>query len=257
MTFTRFRIDDAIATITFDRDAKRNAFSHAMSEEVLARLDEAQAGGARVVILRANPGVRAWCAGHDLGDLRADSDPTRSGDPMLRLFDRVREIPLPVIALVEGSVYAGGLVLVVVCDLAVAAEGATVAMTANRLGIPFTPEMYAYFLRVLGLHKTKELFFTAEPISAEDARTAGIFNHVVPADTITEFTDDLARKMLRCSPAALADTKSQLDRLADQTALPPDDLAAIEAGRRALLERAELRERLDELRRTLGRGDGR
>jgi len=233
---TRFEIARHVATVTFDRDEKRNAFHHAMAEEVLARIDTAEREGARVIVLRANPGARVWCAGHDLGDLRPDSDPTRSGDPMLRLFDRVLDTPLPVITVVEGAVYAGGLILNVVADLALATPEATVTMTANRLGIPFTPEMYAYWISVLGMHRVKELFLTAAPMPAEEAKAAGLFNRVVSRDRLDATLEAWIEPMLACSPQGLADTKAQLNLLARRHALMPEDETAIEDGRRRLLE---------------------
>ncbi len=232
---TRFDLADHIATVTFDRDEKRNAFNHAMAEEVIAGIETAERRGARVLVLRANPGARVWCAGHDLGDLRADSDPTRSGDPMLRLFDRVLDSPLPVLTLVEGAVYAGGLILNVVADLAVATPDTTVTMTANRLGIPFTPEMYAYWMRVLGLHRVKELFLTAAPMPAVEAKAAGIFNRVVSREELEATIRAWIEPMLACAPEALADTKAQLNRLARTHGLTPEDEATIEEGRQRLL----------------------
>lgn len=252
MQTTRLDISGAIATITFDRDDKRNAFSHAMSTEVLHHIDTAMAESARVLVLRANPGVAVWCAGHDLADLDIESDTTRSNDPMLALFSRIQEIPVPVITLVEGDVFAGGLILNVVADIAVAARDTRVSMTANRIGIPFTPEMYAYWLRVVNLHKLKELFFTAAPITADDAYIAGIFNHVVERDRLDETVSGIADRILECAGDSVADSKAQLNRIASRSSLTTEDLVAIEEARRRILDSPALAERLAALVKRLG-----
>ena len=164
MLLTRFTLSDAIAVVTFDRDDKLNAFNTAMTAEVNGHIDAAVAAGARGIVLRANPGVRVWCAGRDLAELRPGADP--GDDPMLKLFDKITEVPIPVINMVEGAVYGGGLMLNLVSDIVIASTTATVAMTANKLGIPLPTETYAYWLRVMGLHKGKEMPFTAGNISA-------------------------------------------------------------------------------------------
>jgi methylmalonyl-CoA decarboxylase len=70
MSTINYAIDEnAIATITLNRDEKRNAFNHEMAERFLQNLERAERENARVVVMRANPGVKVWCAGHDLSEL--------------------------------------------------------------------------------------------------------------------------------------------------------------------------------------------
>lgn len=244
--YTRFHQHHGIAIITFDRDDKLNAFNTAMTMEVNAHIDAAVAGGARGIVLRANPGVRVWCAGRDLTELRPGADP--ADDPMLRLFEKIMEAPLPVINMVEGAVYGGGLMLVMVSDIVIASTTATVAMTANKLGIPLPTETYAYWLRVIGIHKVKELLFTAGNLSAQDAHVAGIFNHVVEPDDLETYTlNVIARRILDCSAEGIANAKHQLNLLARRYVLTETDRAAIEENRRALLDGADFRTRLAQL----------
>lgn len=244
MSLSRLAIENSIATITFNRDDKRNAFNHAMSREILGHFDAAERERCRVIILRANPGAGVWCSGHDLTDLRPGEDPYRSGNPMIELFSRIQKVPMPVMTMVEGSVYAGGLLLNMVADIAMASVTAEVAMTANRIGIPFIPEIYAYWLKVTGLHKTKELFFTAAPIPAREACAAGIFNHVVEVENLERLTLELAGKILQCSAEAVANSKYQLNLLAARIYLSKEELKDVERGRREMLQSPETRKRL-------------
>jgi methylmalonyl-CoA decarboxylase len=243
-TYTHLERQDAIAIITFDRDDKLNAFNTAMTIEVNDHIDKALADGARVIVLRANPGVRVWCAGRDLSELRPGDDP--GDDPMLKLFEKIGEAPAPVINMVEGAVYGGGLMLNMVSDIVIASTTATVAMTANKLGIPLPTETYAYWLRVMGLHKIKELLFTAGNISAYDAYIAGIFNHVVEPDDLETYTlTVIVRRILECSAEGIANAKHQLTRLAQRYTLTEADRCAIDEQRRALLDGEDYRARLD------------
>ena len=243
MHLTRLALTDAIAVITFDRDDKANAFNTDMTAEVNAAIDAALAAGARVIVLRANPGVRVWCAGRDLGELRPGDDP--GDDPMLKLFEKITEVPVPVINMVEGAVYGGGLMLNMVSDIVIASTTATVAMTANKLGIPLPTETYAYWLHVIGIHKVKELLFTAGNISAQDAHAAGIFNHVVEPDDLESYTlGVIAPRILACSADGIANTKFQLNLLARRFYLTEADRSAIAAHRRALLDGDDYRARL-------------
>ena len=246
MNYTRFDQHDGIAVITFDRDDKLNAFNTAMTAEVNDHIDAAVAGGARVIVLRANPGVRVWCAGRDLSELRPGADP--ADDPMLKLFAKITAAPVPVINLVEGAVYGGGLMLVMVADIVIAATTTTVAMTANKLGIPLPTETYVYWLHVMGIHKVKELLFTAGNLSAQDAYIAGIFNHVVEPDDLETYTlHVIARRILDCSADGIANAKHQLNLLARRYDLTDADRAAIEDHRRALLDGEDFRTRLARL----------
>ncbi len=245
MEFVKFDLVDEVATITLDRDQKRNAFNQQMSEEVIACLERSQQGKARAIVIRANSGVKIWSAGHDLSELTAE-DPTRS-DPMFQLFDRVQTTPLPVIALVEGDVYAGALELIVVCDLAIASEQSRIAMTANKMGLPFSPEIYHYWSYVLGIHKIKELFFTAATIDARDAYIAGIFNQIVAPEQLDATVAAIIEKIKQCAPEGIANTKMQINTLSNSLPLSESQRAEIERSRQALLASPEFLQRVQAL----------
>jgi methylmalonyl-CoA decarboxylase len=242
---TKYELKEAVATITMDRDYKRNAFNEEMTGEIKAHIDSACASGARVIVLRANPGVSVWCAGHDLSDFKQGAD--LADDPMKYLCDHIQDVPVPVISMVEGAVYAGGLILNLAADIAIAAENVTVTMTANKMGIPFPASFYAYWLRVCGIHKAKELLFTAAPVSAQDAYTAGIFNHVVPLGDLEGFTAEIAGQIVACVPQGIANSKLQLNLIARSLGLSREELEVIQADRRRIIEGKELQSRIDAL----------
>ena len=240
-----------IATITFHRGEKRNAINQQMAAQILERLGQAEGDGSRVVILRANAGAKVWCAGHDLAEL--DVANLHAENPTLEVARKIQSVPFPVIAMVEGSVYAGGMILLLSADIVIAADSAEVAITSNKLGIPLAPDLYAYWLRVMGLHKAKELLFTAATISARDAYHAGLYNHVVPLEQLEQVTQEVARRILECSPDAIAHTKYQLNLLACQTAISDEELADIATRSRKILLGQDTRDRISNLLSSLRR----
>ena len=115
-----------------------------------------------------------FSAGHDVDELaEARRDPLGWDDPLRRLVREIEAFPAPVIAMVEGSVWGGATETVLACDLMVAAEGATFAVTPARLGVPYNVGGMLTFLNAAPLRLVKEMVFTAEPVDAARAeRTA-------------------------------------------------------------------------------------
>ncbi|MGB7912411.1 MAG: enoyl-CoA hydratase-related protein [Desulfobaccales bacterium] len=101
---------ETIGTITFNNDSKRNALSGDFIHELIKALNEMIYHSVRVVILRANPGAAIWSAGHDIGELpKQGRDPLSYNDPLEQAIRAIQRCPAPVIAMMEGSVWGGGL----------------------------------------------------------------------------------------------------------------------------------------------------
>jgi len=198
-----------------DRD-KRNAIGAEMASRVIAALESLRARQARAVVLRAAPGMDVWSAGHDIGELPAGKrDPLGYDDPLEELIRAVRTFPAPVVAMVHGTVWGGALDLVLSCDLAVADETASFAITPANLGLPYNITGLLHFQGRLPINVIKEMFFTAAPIDARKAREWLLINHLVPWDRLESFTMELAATMATKSPLAIAVIKEQLRVLSD------------------------------------------
>ena len=127
----------SIGTITLNRP-KVNALSGELIDEIISALDAMKALDLRVIILRAMPGVKVFSAGHEVSELPTNGrDPLTYNDPLRQLVRVVQLHPCPVIAMIEGTVWGGACELVMSCDLIVAAEDATLAMTPAKLGVPY------------------------------------------------------------------------------------------------------------------------
>lgn len=250
MTTSQYSLNTVgVATILLTRDDKRNAIDASMGRRIVEQLEQGSADGARVLVIRANCGASVWCAGHDLGD---DSDHLADDhNPILAVAEAIRRLPIPVIAMVEGSVHGGGVVLLLSADIVVATPTADVSIASNRLGIPITPELHAYWLRVMGLHKTKELLFTGARITAADALTAGLYNHVVEPQRLEEVAHEIAGRVIECSAEAVANTKHQLNLISSQIGLTSDQLGMIHERSRIQLESEETKQRIESLLRAI------
>ena len=106
------------------------------------------------------------------------SDPLAYEVPMEQLLRKVQDIPIPVIACANGTVWGGACDLCLSCDMIVAADTATFAITPAKIGIPYNASGIMHFINQLGINKAREMFFTANPITAQDALNVGLVNHI-------------------------------------------------------------------------------
>lgn len=243
MTLVRTESDGSIGTITLDHDKKRNALSKALIDEIIEAFAEFELQKVRVVVLRANKGVKVWSAGHDVNELpRSGRDPLAYTDPLEQVIRTLRAYPGAVIGMIEGSVWGGACELALCCDLLVATPESTFAITPARLGLPYNASGLLRVMNAVGIMIAKELFFTAEPISAERAHLAGVVNHVVAAFRIESFTYDLARRISENSPLAIASIKETLRLLSNAAPLHPETFERIQGLRRAVYDSADYRE---------------
>jgi len=194
-----------VCTITMNRGDRFNALSTSM----IAALDEALEAvgrdeGVRVVVL-AGAG-RAFCAGHDLTEMRAHIDEAWQRtlfDRCTAMMTRMTQLPQPVIARVQGPAAAAGCQLVSMCDLAVAADHAKFGLSGINAGI-FCTTPSVGVARNVPRKRAMELLLTGELIDAHTASAWGLVNRVVPAGELDAAVDALAQPIARKSGAAVA-----------------------------------------------------
>jgi len=194
----------AIATITLDSPANRNALSGAMLRRLVELIGRAETDDAVRVLVISHTG-RVFCSGMDLAESRgaAGAMPVNAFPDLLRA---IAESPKPVIARVGGPARAGGIGLLAACDIAVAHRSATFAFTEVRLGIVPAVIMATVLPRVSGA--ARELFLTGEVFDGSRAAAIGLVNAAVEdVDAeVARYADLLARG----GPTALAETKRLL-----------------------------------------------
>ena len=209
-------IHGQVGIITLDDRHKRNAIGARMANGIVAALASMQVRKVRTVVIRAAAGMSVWSAGHDIAELpRGQRDPLGYDDPLEGLLRAIRKFPAPVVAMVHGTVWGGALDLVLSCDLVTADETASFAITSVNLGLPYNTTGLLHFVGRLPINLIKELFFTAAPLNAQEAKDWMLVNHLVPAAELEAVTFGLAETMATKSPMAMAVIKEQLRVLTD------------------------------------------
>ena len=222
-------IADHIATLTLDREARRNALCEEMVQAFATALESFRAVGVRCVVLRARAGSKVWSAGHDIEEL-----PAAWRDPLRKLVREIETFPAPIIAMIEGSVWGGACETAFACDLIVAARDATFAATPAKLNVPYNVGGLLTFLNAANLRIGKEMLFTADPIPAERLCSLGIINHVTDAADLEETTYAMARRIAANAPLSISVMKEQLRILAGAHTMSPEDFERIQGLRRVV-----------------------
>ncbi len=229
MSFVNTEYRDRVGWITMNNDAKRNALSFEMLCNLMDALDEMMLRKARVVIIRANKGAKVWSAGFDIEELPRDgSDPLAYDNPLQKVIRNIMEFPAPVIAMAEGSIWGGACNIAFVCDILIGTKNTSLAITPAKIGVPYNTSGILQFLDIIGAHIAKEMFFTAEPISAEKALALGIMNHIVAAEELEAITLNIAEKIIANSPLSIRVIKEQLNILGNAMPLSPQTFEHID-----------------------------
>lgn len=194
-----------VITLTLNRPQAFNALSEGMLEALRTELNLiSRDGNARVLVLAASG--RAFCAGHDLKEMRAAPSQryyeglfTQCGRVMMAL----QQLEIPVIARVQGIATAAGCQLVAMCDLAVAARDARFAVSGVNLGL-FCSTPSVALSRNLSRKAAFEMLVTGDFISADEARARGLVNRVVDAAQLDAEVESLVGSIVSKPRVALA-----------------------------------------------------
>jgi enoyl-CoA hydratase/carnithine racemase len=218
-------LDQGVLRLTMNRPAARNALSIGLMTALVEAVDRtAHDKECRIVVIAgAGP---AFCAGHDLRELRADCDRAggrreayeRTFTLCSELMLKIVRLPKPVIAEVHGIATAAGCQLVATCDLAVAADDARFATPGVNIGLFCSTPMVA-LTRAVGRKAAMEMLLTGELIDAEKARALGLVNRVVPRAELRSAVDALAHQIAAKSAFTVAIGKEAFYRQAE-LALP-------------------------------------
>jgi methylmalonyl-CoA decarboxylase len=217
MAFTTRTVDGHVGTVTLTDGHRANCLGSGMIREILDGLDEFTAAEVRVAVIRAEPGTTVWSAGHDINEIPRDGrDPLTFTAPLEQLLRQVRRAPFPVMAAVDGSVWGGACDLMFSCDLIVATRRASFAMTPAKMGLPYNTAGLVHFLGVIPLHRVKEMYFTALPMTAEEAAGFGMVNRLADdADALDAAVAELAAQVCAVAPLVNRTTKAELTALGE------------------------------------------
>ena len=210
--------DDGVAVVTLNRPAALNALTVAMGNEFLSALCEAQERGARAIVITGQG--RAFCAGGDLREMQEIAQ--KQGrveaffdEPLKLLHDCIRSIrnlPLPVIAAVNGFASGAGCNFALACDLVIAGESAKFNEAFIKIGL--TPDCGGTFIlpRLVGWKRAAEMLMTGDVIGAKQAAEIGMINRAVPDEELMVEAMALALRLATAPTAAIGRIKKLLDQ---------------------------------------------
>ena len=237
-----------VATLAMSRPERHNALSTALIEALAEGLDVLALDGETRVVVLAGDG-RSFCAGADIDEMRSTgaAPPAANAREAARLATLLRRLdtfPKPTVARVHGNAFGGALGLIAACDVAVAADIASFALTEVRLGI--VPAMISpYVVRAIGERQARRYFLTGERFAAATAQRIGLVHEMVTADRLDASVSAIASDLLAGAPGAQAEAKRLLrhvtarseagdERMSEDTAQWISRLRAAAEGREGL-----------------------
>ncbi|MDP1394837.1 enoyl-CoA hydratase [Lysinibacillus capsici] len=207
-------LEGSIGLITLSRPEAANAMSVQLLHELSATLDQINGDPAVRVVLLTGAGEKAFCAGADLKERKGMSD--RQVKQIVQLIGatvaKVETLAQPVIAVLNGVAFGGGLELALACDLRIAATHVKLGLTETSLGIIPGAGGTQRLPRLIGLGKAKELIYTARRLNAEEAENYGIIEYVYEGHEVLDKAQQLALEMAKNAPLSLVQAKVAINQ---------------------------------------------
>jgi len=207
-------LEGSIGLITLSRPEAANAMSVQLLHELSATLDQINGDPAVRVVLLTGAGEKAFCAGADLKERKGMSD--RQVKQIVQLIGatvaKVETLAQPVIAVLNGVAFGGGLELALACDLRNAATHVKLDLTETSLGIIPGAGGTQRLPRLIGLGKAKELIYTARRLSAKEAENYGIIEYVYEGHEVLDKAQQLALEMAKNAPLSLVQAKVAINQ---------------------------------------------
>lgn len=215
----RTELRDRVLWVHLSRPAALNAIDDGMVAGLDEALDRAAAPDVRAVVVRGSG--RAFCVGVDLKQVAGDDLDMGVLTAMVRriggLVERLAALPKPTVAGVNGVTAAGGLEIVLACDLVVAARSARLADAHSNYGLLPGAGATPRLVQAAGPRLAKRLMFSGEFVSALDLVPSGVVNEVVDDDELDQRLDEIGRTLSARSPRVLAAMKRLVDATPGRT----------------------------------------
>ena len=208
-TTVEAEVRDGLAVLTLRGHGGENALALETLEQLADEVERLSGDQAVRMIAITGAGTRIFCAGADLPRVRElpGAEVTERGS---RACDRIAAAPVPTVAVLNGHAVGGGIDLALACDWRIAAQGAKLRFIHNELGYCPPWGGAQRLSRLLGAGAALRLFATCELLSADEARTIGLVDAVLPRERLMGRAESLAGRVSRSSRAAVAATKPLL-----------------------------------------------
>lgn len=215
MTLVQFKtIEHGIGMVTLNRKVAANAMSVQLLTELQETLHEIHYNPQIRVVLLTGDGEKAFCAGADLKERKGMNEQQVKEVVSLigSTVNQVEALPQPVIAVLNGVAFGGGLELALACDLRISASHVKMGLTETSLGIIPGAGGTQRLPRLIGIGKAKELIYTARRIDAKEAYEIGLVEHVVKHEQLMDKAIQLALEMGKNAPLSLIQAKTAINK---------------------------------------------
>ncbi len=201
--YLKLHISNKIALLTLSRPEVMNALCHNLIEEVNSAVDKVIDSESRVLIITGED--ESFAAGADIAEIVSlkEEEARRRVSRVQHIFNRFAQLPIPVIAALNGYTIGGGLELALSCDIRIASDKALFSMPEANLGVVPGGTGTQRLSRIIGLGNALHWFFTCDKFNAEDALRLRLVQEVVNHDNLMESVMALAKKILTKSPEAI------------------------------------------------------
>jgi enoyl-CoA hydratase len=212
------QLENGTMTITINRPDKMNALNKDVIEDLGKALDEVYSNDEIKTVILTGAGEKAFVAGADISEflsLGADGCMALASRGRELVFDKIENCPKPVVAAVNGFALGGGCELAMACHFRVAAANAKFGQPEVNLGLIPGYGGTQRLTRLIGKGKAMELLMTADMVGAEEAKTLGLVNHVVPAEELLTKTREILQKIQTKAPVAISKIIACVNECAD------------------------------------------
>lgn len=209
MEWIEAKVEDHIGYISLKRKEAANALSQAMLREFMTQLKEWSFNKEIRAVIITGDGEKVFCAGADLRERKemTEKEVHQAVARIRETVNLIHDFPVPVIAAINGAAIGGGLELALACDIRIAAVNAKVGLSETTLGIIPGAGGTQRLAREIGLQRAKQLIFTGDTLTADQAYEWGLLLKVVPFNQLMQEATELAGKIAQNGPIAVKQAK--------------------------------------------------
>lgn len=207
-----------MGTLKINRPERRNALSPDLLADLHLTLKKwSEDDAVRVVVITGNS-EKAFSAGYDIPAIPTEISPEaaeflKEKNSLENALNSVKNFPFPVIAMINGYCFGAGLNLAMCCDIRIGADHIKAGMPPAKLGLVYHPEGLSQFIEVIGMAKTREIFFTGHTYSGREVKEMGLVDHLVPGNALSKTVYAMADEISKNAPLALKGTKKILNMI--------------------------------------------
>ncbi len=222
-------IANKVGTMKLNRPERGNALSPDLLVDLHLTLQKwAHDDAVRVVVITGNSG-KAFSSGYDISAIPTELSPEaaeilKASNPLELALTSIKNFPYPVIAMINGYCFGAGLNLAICCDMRIGADHIKMGMPPAKLGIVYHPEGLCQFIEVIGMAKTREIFFTGHTYSGKEVKDMHLADHLFPVNELSKTVYAMADEIAKNAPLSLKGTKRILNMISKNALITTENI---------------------------------